>query len=370
MPGVSAAADCCGTTGFAAWAPLDDHAIKRPDLQPAPARRVNMARVGEALTRLEPPVHALVVWASNPAAIAPDQRAVLEGLRREDLFTVVAEQFLTDTALHADIVLPVTMQTEHVDLVPSWGHTYITLNRPAVEPPGQCLPTTEIFRRLAARMGFDEPCFSDSDEDIVRQALGSGHPFLAGIDEQRLLRDGYAEVALPDEPRYADGGFRTPSGRCELYSQALADAGFDPLPGWEPAGESPAGDPDLAARYPLALLSPKTAHHFLNSSYSGLPRHVKAQGEALLELHPADAHARGVGDGDQVAIFNDRGRLEVNVRVSDRVRPGVVCLPSGYWASLSPGGLSVNALTNDALTDRGGGSALHSTLVEVERATD
>ena len=358
------------TTGFAAWAPLNQQAVTRPDLRAAPTRSVNMVRIGEALTRAEPPVRALVVWSSNPAAIAPDQRAVLDGLRREDLFTVVAEQFLTDTALHADVVLPVTMQTEHVDLVPSWGHTFITLNRPAVQPPGECRTTTDVFRGLAKRTGFTESCFADSDEAIVRQALDSDHPYLEGVDEARLLRDGYAEVRLPDEPPYAQGGFRTPSGRCELYSQSLADAGLDPLPGWEPAGESPAGDPQLAARYPLALLSPKSAHHFLNSSYSHLPRHLGPQGEAHLELHPDDARARGIADGGRVAVFNDRARLEVPVRVSERVRPGVVCLPSGYWASRSPGGLSVNALTSDALTDRGGGAALHSTLVQVERAAD
>ena len=355
------------TTGFAAWAPLNLTAVRRADLRSRPARHVNMTRLGEALTAADPPIHALVVWSANPAAMAPNQRLVLDGLRREDLFTVVAEQFLTDTAAHADIVLPVTTQTEHIDLVPSWGHTFITLNKPAVAPPGACRATTDVFRGLAARLGFDEPCFADSDAEIVRQALDSDHPWLAGIDEARLLRDGYAEVGLPDDFRpYADGGFATPSGRCEFFSQTLADAGHDPLPGWRPAVESPQGDPGLAARFPLSLLSPKTAHHFLNSSYSHLPRHRDAQGEPLLELHPVDAAARRIVDGAPVTVFNDRARLEVTARVSDRIRPGVTCLPSGYWASRSAGGLSVNALTSDALTDLGGGSALHSTLVEVE----
>src|SRR5262249_31337509 len=185
-------------------------------------------------------------------AMAPNQKLVLAGLGRADLFTIVLEQFLTDTARYADIVLPATTQLEHLDLVPSWGHTYLTLNLPAIDPPGEALPNSEIFRRLARGLGFDESYFDDSDEDLVRTALGSGHPLLEGITYERLLRDGWAPVSVPENWRpFAEGGFPTPSGKCEFYSKELAAAGFDPLPGYSPAHEGPAGDESLTARYPL-----------------------------------------------------------------------------------------------------------------------
>ncbi len=356
-----------GTTAWAAWSPLDAAALARPELEDATRREVNMVQLGRALTELEPPVRALVVYNANPAAIAPNQELVLAGLRREDLFTVVLEQFLTDTAAHADYVLPATTQLEHWDLVPSWGHTYVTLNRPAIEPLGEALPNTEIFRRLAQATGLDRRWFRESDEELVRAALASGHPLLAGVTYERLLERGYARVALPEDFRpYAEGGFATPSGKCELYSQELAARGIDPLPAFVPARESPAGDPELAARYPLALLTAKSALHFLNSSYANLPRHLKAEREPLLDLHPTDASARGVADGDLVRVFNDRGSVTLRARVGDRVREGVAAMPSGWWASLSPGGSSANALTSDGLADWGGGGDFHDTLVEVE----
>jgi anaerobic selenocysteine-containing dehydrogenase len=357
-----------GTTAWAAWAPLDAAALARPELEDASLREVNMVELGRALTGLEPPVRALVVYNSNPAAIAPNQRLVHEGLRRDDLFTVVLEQFMTDTAAHADYVLPATTQLEHLDLVPSWGHTYITLNRPAIEPLGEALPNTEIFRGLARAIGLDGRWFAESDEDLVRAALASDHPLLEGISYDSLVEDGYAKVALPDDFRpYAEGGFATPSGKCELYSDQLRARGVDPLPGFVPARESPAGDSELAARYPLALLTVKSALHFLNSSYANLPRHLNAEREPLLDLHPDDAVARGIADGDLVRVFNDRGTLTLRARVGDRVRAGVTAMPSGWWASLSPGGSSANALTSDGLADWGGGGDFHDTLVEVER---
>jgi anaerobic selenocysteine-containing dehydrogenase len=356
-----------GTTAWAAWAPLDAAALVRSELEDPSRRAVNMVQLGHALTELEPPVRALVVYNSNPAAITPNQAAVLAGLRREDLFTVVLEQYMTDTAAHADYVLPATTQVEHLDLVPSWGHTYITLNRPAIEPLGEARPNTEIFRRLARATGLDERWFAESDEELVRAALASDHPLLAGVTFERLVEDGYAKVALPDEfLPYADGGFATPSGKCEFYSEQLTARGIDPLPAFEPARESPAGDPELTARYPLALLTTKSALHFLNSSYANLPRHLKAEREPLLDLHPDDAAARGIADGVLVRVFNDRGPVTLRARVGDRVREGVAAMPSGWWASLSPGGSSANALTSDGLADWGGGGDFHDTLVEVE----
>ena len=358
-----------GTTAWAAWAPLDTDTLARPELEDDSRREVNMVQLGRALTELEPPIRALVVYNSNPAAIAPNQSLVLDGLRRDDLFTVVLEQFMTDTAAHADYVLPATTQLEHVDLVPSWGHTYITLNWPAIEPLGEALPNTEIFRRLAGVTNLDQGWFGESDEELVQAALSSGHPLLAGVTFEHLLEHGYARAALPDDFRpYADGGFSTPSGKCEFYSEELASRGIDPLPGFEPARESPAGDVQLAARYPLALLTGKSALHFLNSSYANLPRHLKAEREPLLDLHPDDAAPRAIADGDLVRVFNDRGSVELRVRVDDRVRAGVAAMPSGWWASLSRGGTSANSLTSDGLSDWGGGGDFHDTLVEVERA--
>lgn len=345
------------------FASLNQEGLELPGLAPGRRRIVNMVHLGRALTRtdLRPPVKALIVYASNPAAVAPDQNRVLEGLRREDLLTVVHEQVMTDTAAHADYVLPATTQVEHLDLLWSWGHEFLTLNLPAVEPQGEAVPTTELFRRLAARIGFAEPCFADSDERLLEIALESDHPFLEGISLERLRRDGWARLNLPDPwLPYADGGFATASGKADLAPDGLA---VDYVPG----GESPAGDPGLAARYPLVLISSKSALHFLNSSYGGLQRHVRLEGEPRLDLSAYDAAARGIEDGEMVRTFNDRGSVFARARVGDRVPPGTVAMPSGWWASLSPGGSSVNALTQDAISDYGEGPAFHDALVEVMR---
>jgi len=356
-----------GTTAWAAWNPLDLDPVERPDLEDASLREVNMVQLGRALTDLSPPIRALVVYNANPAAIAPDQGRVLAGLRRDDLFTVAIEQFMTDTAAHADVVLPATTQLEHLDLVPSWGSAYVSLNRPAIEPLGECLPNSEIFRRLGRRLGFEDELFAETDEELARMALGGGHPLLDGVTWEGLLEEGYAKVAVGDDWRpYADGGFETPSGKAELYSEALEAAGLDPLPAYEPARESPAGDPALAGRFPLQLVSAKWSLHFLNSSYANLPRHLAAEGEQPVELAVTDAEARGIGDGALVRVFNDRGSMLARARVGEKVRPGMAAVPSGWWASLVEGGASVNALTSDRLTDLGGGCAYHDTLVEVE----
>jgi anaerobic selenocysteine-containing dehydrogenase len=339
------------TTAWAAWNPLDEDALRRADLGDGAVRSVNMMRLGRALTELEPPIRALVVYNANPATIAPDSGRVLRGLRRDDLFTVVLEHFMTDTAREADVVLPATTQVEHLDVVPSWGHTYLTLNRPAIAPLGEALPNTEIFRRLARRLGFDGPCFAESDEELARAALAGATGPLAGVTYERLERDGWAAADVPEGYRpFAAGGFGTPSGRCRLWSDDLPP-GFDPS----------TVDADL----PLALLTAKTAHHFLNSQYANLPRHLAAEGEPMLDITPADAAARGIADGRQVRVFNGRGEVLARARVGDLARPGVVALPSGWWGSRSPGGAAANALTTDALYDRGGGGAFHSTRVDV-----
>jgi anaerobic selenocysteine-containing dehydrogenase len=348
---------------------LNTAAVDMPELEDPSIRQINMVQIGRALTdpALDPPIQALVVYGSNPAVIAPSQALVLAGLRRDDLFTVVHEQFLTDTARHADYVLPATTQIEHLDLMWSWGHAYLALNQPAIEPLGEALSTTEFFRRLAARMGLAEPYLQDSDELTIRAALDSDHPYLDGITFERLQAEGWARLSLP-EPwlPFAEGGFRTWSGKAELYSEKLAGRGFDPLPTHTPAAEQPT-DPAQAARYPLALIAAKSALHFLNSSYAALPHHRRAEREPLLEIHPRDAAARGIEDGDVVRAFNERGAVDLHARVGERVRPGVVSMPFGWWPSHCAGGTSANVLTPDGLSDWGGGGDFHDVYVEVTR---
>ena len=345
------------TFGLAATA-LNSGGVMMPEVEDLAIREVNMVQIGRALTdpAMDPPIAALVVYDSNPAVIAPNQRLVLEGLRREDLFTVVHEQFLTDTARHADYVLPATTQVEHLDLLASWGHTCVALNRPAIAPLGEAVPNTEFFRRLAARLGFDEPWLHESDEAIVRTALRSDHPWLAGITWESLCETGWAPLAIP-RPwlPFADGGFPTASGRCDLDSPLLA--GLD-------APNPAAGD------LPLSLLTPRSAVHFLNSGYANLPRHRKAEGEPRLDIHPDDAAARGIEDGAPVRVFNERGALHLPARVSDRMPPGVVAVPHGWWACQSADGLSANALTPDGLSDAGGGGDFADARVEVALAVD
>jgi anaerobic selenocysteine-containing dehydrogenase len=335
-----------------------------PQLENPDVRSINMVQLGRALLDpdLKPPISALFVYSSNPAVTAPNQSLVLRGLAREDLFTVVHEQFMTDTARFADYFLPATTQVEHWDLLSSWGHTFLSLNRPAIEPLGEAKPTTEVFRRLAERLDLDEPYLRQSDEEMIRDALSSGHPYLAGITFERLVTEGWAPLSLP-EPwmPFAEGRYDTPSGKCELYSERLAKRGIDPLPGYVP----PAATSD---RFPLVLLTPKTAKHFLNSSYAHLPHHRRAQGELFLDLHPADAEPRGITDEALVRVTSEHGSLEVHARVGDHVRPGVVAIASGGWASLARDGASVNVLTGDALTMWAGGAVLHGTRVDATRA--
>jgi anaerobic selenocysteine-containing dehydrogenase len=329
----------------------------------ATVREVNMMQLGQALTSLRPPVRALIVYNANPAATTPNQNLVLQGLRRDDLFTVVVEHFLTDTARHADLLLPATTQVEHRDIMFSWGQPYLANNEPAIAPVGDALPNAEIFRRLAERLEFTDPVFQLTDEELAEAATAPlGAARVGELRERGWIRMDRPEHAVP----YANGGFQTPTGKCEFYSRSQADAGLDPLPSYRPANESPAGDPARALRFPLILLTAKGGHHFLNSSYANVDRALNAERPALLDIHPDDATPRQVSDGDAVRAFNDRGSVQLIARISDRIRAGVVSMPSGWWASLSPGGSSANALTPDGLSDLGGGGDFHDTLVQVE----
>ena len=337
-------------------------ALERPDLQLASplgreARLVNMTLLGDALTTLENPrVHALVVYNSNPAAIAPDQNAVRSGLKRDDLFTVVLEQFQNDTADFADILLPSTTFLEHTDLYYAYGHFHLQLARPALRAPGEALPNVEVFRRLAARMGFEEPCFQDSDDDMIRALLASEHPFLRGITLEELDKRHSVRLNIPDPfMPFAEGGFGTPSGKCDFRAESIV---------FEPPVESRGGDRKLAARYPLELISPKNDDS-MNSTF-GNRSDTDAQ-TGTITIHPAEAARRGIVAGDAVLVFNDRGKCVMKAAVAETIARGVVCAPSVRWPKKAQDGNSVNMLTSQRLTDLGGGPTFYSCLVEVTR---
>ncbi|MGH7710229.1 MAG: molybdopterin-containing oxidoreductase family protein [Gemmatimonadaceae bacterium] len=345
--------------------------LQRPDLSPS-ARTINMIRLGEALTTPDagvdgPPVRALVVYNTNPAAVAPDRNAVLRGLAREDLFTVVLEQFPTDTVDWADIVLPATTQLEHWDVHYSYGHHYATLNRPAIDPLGECKPNSEIFRLLGRRMGLDPALFADDDVALIRQSLDTSAPSMRGVTFERLLHDGWVRLNLPAPfLPYAQGGFLTPSGKCEFYSQRMADMGLDPLPTYTPPRELPETAPELARRYPLNLVS-SPRHYFLNTTFVNIPS-LRKNAEPELVMHPSDAERRALGNGVRVVIHNERGHFTAKLRVADAVREGVVWAPSIWWAKYANDRQNANAVTSQHETDLGRGPVFYDCLVEVVAA--
>jgi anaerobic selenocysteine-containing dehydrogenase len=349
--------------------PVDSSALERPDLIQGKPRTINMSAIGDALLAAkDPPIRAIYVYNSNPVAVAPESAKVAAGFARDDLFCVVHEIFQTDTADYADILLPATTQLEQVDIHTSYGHLYALANNPAIAPLGEAKPNTEVFRLLAARMGFSESCFRDTDDDLARQAFLAQHPRAAGIDWDVMKERGFQRLAVADaHAPFANGDFPTPSGKCELYSATLAKEGHDPLPTFVPPRESVASNPALAERYPLAFISPP-ARNFLNSSFANLPAFVAEEKTPRLEIHPDDARPRGIATGDRVRIFNDRGSFSAEARVSERARDGVVVAPSIWWKKLSPDGANANAVTGQALTDLGRAATFYDCLVEVERA--
>jgi anaerobic selenocysteine-containing dehydrogenase len=373
------------TSGAFCW---DSAALERPDLMQASplgrtARMVNMSVLGDALTVLGsqpedgPRVHALFVYNSNPAAIAPDQGAVLRGLARSDLFTVVHEQFFTDTADYADVVLPATTFFEHKDIQGAYGHYYAQLSDQAIAPLGEARSNVWLFSQLAQRMGFAEACFRDTPEDLIAQALRAEDAehqdaWLAGVTEESLRAAGGAlRLQFPGEAGgrpylpFAEGPFPTPSGKIEFYSETLAAQGIDPLPAYRPAVESRR---TATGAYPLEFL-PRKADNYMNSTFANLPTHqgFESAGSGVVEIHVDDAAARGIADGDAVEVFNARGSLALRARVNGAVRPGVVAARLN-WNKLSAGGHNVNLLTSQRLNDLGGGPVFYSVLVEVRKA--
>jgi anaerobic selenocysteine-containing dehydrogenase len=344
---------------------IDYRSLTRPDFIRPGTRSINMTRLGEALTVTnDPPVKALVVYNSNPGAIAPDRENVIAGLRREDLFTVVLEHFQTDTADYADVLLPATTQLEHTDLHKAYGHTYMMYNARAIEPLGEALPNSEIFRRLATAMNFDDPALKESDESMMRQALRRMPFTLEDLQEQGSIR---LSIDSPHMPFRQGMKLMTPSGKIEIESPSAAAQGLDLLPDYVAPLESEERSPDLAKRFPLALISPP-AHTFLNSSFVNVASLRRAAGKPTLEIHAEDAATRGIEHGALVSIYNDRGTFSAEAVVTDRVRPGVVSAPSVWWAKMSPDRANANHTTSQAVTDIGGGATFYDNLVEVRPA--
>lgn len=394
--------------------PLNRRKVKRPDLLHSPddespvkwgrrvPRAINMNEIGKALLETtDPPIRSLYVYNSNPAAVAPNSNRVLEGLSREDLFTVVHEQMMSDTARYADILLPATTQMEHLDLMTAYGHLYINLCQPAIAPVGESRPNIEVLNALAKAMGYSDPVFDETAEEIIRGALDTDAAFLEGITYEYLQEHGFAKLRTPTDPYIpfatpaltpteqreggANGtrasgacaslakngalGFKTLSGKVEFTSQRAERDGHGVLPDYKPAPESIEADPELGRRFPINLLSP-AAHHFLNSTFSNLPSLQKGEKEPRIWVNPQDAAAREVSDGDWLRVWNRRGEVYLRAVVSENVRPGVAWSPSLWWHQDSPCDRNVNTLTSDSLTDMGGGSTFHTNLIQFARCEE
>jgi anaerobic selenocysteine-containing dehydrogenase len=362
---------------------FDRRGLERPDLLgDRNPRTFNMNRLGQALSPYPairrqahlrerpidpacddagPPIEVLFVYNCNPAAVAPDQGAVVDGLRRENLFTVVLEHFATDTVDYADIVLPATTQLEHWDIVKPYGHLYLGLNRPAIPPVGESLPNSEIFRRIARAMGFEESCFADDDETILQEFIESQrHPSMYGITWARLLEEGFCRLNVCDPfLPFASGEFPTPSGRCELYSETMARDGYDPLPTYIPPEVAGIEDHEI-----LHCISPP-AHSFLNSTFVNIEKFTAREKQPALLMHPDDAAARNVAEDVELWVENDRGRVRLRARISDEVVRGTVVAPSIWWAKLSVDRRNINWLSSPEETDMGAGALFFDTPVRV-----
>ena len=368
--------------------PINFGVVCRPDYIPEGTRVINNLRLGQALNGempLDPPLKSVMFYNANPVSQAPESNKIVEGLKREDLFVVAAEHFITDTASYADIILPATMAAEMDDMILSWGHFYLTYNQKAIEPPGETASNAEIFRRLAATFGFDDPQFKRSDAQMVEDTLNWDSPALSGITMEDFKRDGYAhlKVGTPsDRCPHKEGNFPTPSGKCEFKSSAAAGGNFvappfrqcyeafqggepvDPLPNYVPSRERPETNPALAEKYPLNIVTPKS-HGFLNSQYANEAHKVRGQGEQFVLIHPQDAAERGIQQGDFVRVFNDRGEFHGDARISEDTQAGVVVATLGYWRSLNRGGGACNVISSDQFVNLGHAPSLSDNLVEV-----
>ncbi|NDC10190.1 MAG: molybdopterin oxidoreductase family protein, partial [Oxalobacteraceae bacterium] len=354
--------------------PKQTQLLERPDLlsqaPSQPSRTINMSTIGDDLLReaspeFGPKLSTLIVYNANPVAVAPESAKVAQGFARDDLFTVVLEHFKTDTADYADILLPATTQLEHVDVHATYGHLYIVANNAAIKPLGEAKPNSEIFRLLAKKMGFSEPCFSDSDDDLAAQAFNPESKTAPGYDWTKVKEAGWVKLEMPSAP-FASGGFPTPSGKCEFYCERMRQDGLDPLPTYIPPYESLASAPDLAQRFPLAMISPPQ-RHFLNTSFVNVKSLRDTEGEPHLEMHPEDACTRQINDGDKVRAFNRRGEMQLKIRVTDAARPGLVVAPSIWWKKLAPDHKNANELTSQRLTDMGRAPTFYDVLVQVEK---
>jgi anaerobic selenocysteine-containing dehydrogenase len=350
------------STGALQYSTLNNAGVVMPEKDKPGVRVLNMRDLGNDLcsTELNPPIRSICIYNANPVVTIPNQQRIIEGLRREDLFTVVHDLFVTETARFADYVLPATSQIESLDLMPAWGHQYLSLNRPAIAPEGESVSNTELFRRLARALGRTEPWLFESDEALLHTALNSKHPWMKGITFERLWEEGYARLNEQRDWRpFANGGFKTGSGKALLWSEQLRAKGIDPLPN--------ADEIRLPKANELQLITGKTLH-FLNSSYSHVERHARREGTLLIELCAEDATSRGLSDGEIVEVYNRQGSIAAECRISERVRTGVAWMPFGGLRDAQGNDRSVNTLTPEEPTDWGGGSGFYDTFVEVRKA--
>lgn len=338
------------------WERLEYH----KQMPTQPKRSLNMVQIGQILNNreLNPAIQAIFIFNSNPMVTTPNANLTKRGLEREDLLTVVLEHFMTETAKYADYIFPATTQLEHWDIADSWGQVYVNINQPAISPRGEARPNSEFFRLLAKEMDYTEECFQESDKDMVKSAFDSDHPYLEGIDFEYMQNHGWARYKIP-EPYlpHAKGNFATTSGKCEFISQQNG------LPSYKEVVYSE----EEKNNFPLQLLTVKKTKGFHNSSHANVRHLRQKEGRPWLDIHPSDAKARNISSGDEVIVYNQRGKVFLEAKVRESIRPGVVCMPHGYWPSLIKGGQASNHLTDDRLTDIGGGAALQDCRVEVEK---
>ncbi|MCK5478722.1 MAG: molybdopterin oxidoreductase family protein [Methylococcales bacterium] len=375
-----------GALQFPVWEhPYKFDVISRPDLIPEGTRVVNNLQLGRVLTGeipLDPPIKSLMCWNTNPVTQAPETDKIVEGLQREDLFMVSAEHFISDTALYADIILPASMGAEMEDMILSWGHLYLTYNEKCVESPGQAVPNNEIFRRLAERMGYEEENFKWSDSECLENYVDWDSPACDGIDLDTLRKNGYARLNVGTKDNRAphkEGNFPTPSGKCEfkldgarnfvagpfrqMYEGFQSGEELDSLPDYVPPRETPETNPELAKKYPLNIVSPKS-HGFLNSCYANMDHKIKGQGEQFVMINAFDADSRGIADGDTVRVFNDRGAFEAITQITDDVNSGLIVATLGYWRQLNKG--TVNSISSAEFVNMGHAPTFSDNLVQIE----